>query len=512
MVQQKRKHERVNDEAAWSQGAGALKVEEQGTAEAYDEEEKAKQTTSLGMLLPVTEAKRVDAADDAAVHRLYEWLKPLEAAMPKDPRSSMQAERPEDLKQGDRLDLRRLGLAHLPGEIRCLASVKVLFLEENIISALPPELGDLGELENLSLGRNRLLSLPKEIGRLAKLKHLHLRENKLLALPPEVGALQALVELNAGKNCLQSIPKEVGQLRNLWSLQLEDNQLQAIPAELGNLMNLGYLFLQNNQLRCLPKELNGLTKLKNFNVQSNGIRGEFPLRPLFDHMANNSCLEIHVSGNHFEAVDLGEESCTIGTLHEPISKIDGFGYRRSSICMASFCRTEALDWQLMIRRIGLQNEPWWSQLCVSFPDGAEATQDHQTPSEDFGSYLDAVSTFTCGRSAQAQEKFGCSWFQRWTYNINRALQLGHRHFVVITKMDRIVGVTQSVEWLYLLKCKEGFPDLRLSCASVEDSMNVLDSGMYEFCDVFFDSPVGLPESLGSDLSAFLTLGKASPEA
>ncbi|KAJ3104539.1 hypothetical protein HDU96_008904 [Phlyctochytrium bullatum] len=76
------------------------------------------------------------------------------------------------------------------------ATLKVLHLANNELTALPKEIGNLKNLDTLVLRDNKLSALPEEIGKLSSLKHLHLQGNKLEVLPITL-AKTALATQNA---------------------------------------------------------------------------------------------------------------------------------------------------------------------------------------------------------------------------------------------------------------------------------------------------------------------------
>jgi len=193
------------------------------------------------------------------------------------------------------LDLSRMGLTKVPGEIGQLASLEVLWLDDNKLTALPGEIGQLtglmelglqdnqltalpGEiwqltrLTALDLRNNQLTALPGEIGQLTGLMELGLQDNKLTALPGEIGQLTRLTKLNLGFNQLTELPGEIWQLTRLTAIDLRNNQLTALPGEIGQLTSLTKLYLENNQLTALPGEIGQLTRLTMLRLDWNQLR------------------------------------------------------------------------------------------------------------------------------------------------------------------------------------------------------------------------------------------------
>jgi len=90
------------------------------------------------------------------------------------------------------LNLYRMGLEHLSGEIGKLDRLEELNLVDNELSVLPVEIGNLINLHSLDLGYNILSVLPVEIGNLVKLEGLYLSGNGLSVLPEELCGLPNL--------------------------------------------------------------------------------------------------------------------------------------------------------------------------------------------------------------------------------------------------------------------------------------------------------------------------------
>ena len=169
------------------------------------------------------------------------------------------------------LELPRLQLDSLPGEIGQLSNLEDLYLHGNKLTALPPEIGQLSSIKGLYLMDNQLTALPPEIGQLSSLRLLSLTNNQLTKLPPEIGQLLNLVALYLGNNQLTTLPKEIRQLSSLKYLYLNDNQLTALPPEIGKLSSLSGLYLNNNQLTALPPEIGQLLNLEDLDLTSNQL-------------------------------------------------------------------------------------------------------------------------------------------------------------------------------------------------------------------------------------------------
>ena len=191
-------------------------------------------------------------------------------------------------------DFRKHKLTSIPPSVFLYKQLKVLLLNNNLITQIPSEMGQLTLLENLNLRNNKLESLPIEIAQLKNLKILDLGRNKLKQLPDEMKNMHALEDLNLSSNRLSAILLDFEELSNLKSLNLRDNalvifplciermaqltsldlrfnRLTEIPEGIGNLTNLTNLDLGNNRLKTLPEALFDLKNLKFLNLSGNNI-------------------------------------------------------------------------------------------------------------------------------------------------------------------------------------------------------------------------------------------------
>ncbi|GFR46878.1 hypothetical protein Agub_g8519 [Astrephomene gubernaculifera] len=125
----------------------------------------------------------------------------------------------------------QLTIAPPPEACANLSSLKVLVLDDNLLSELPAEVGRLGRLERLSLRNNRLRSLPDSLGALGALQSLAVSANQLASLPEQLGECGRLEELDAQGNELESIPASLERLKRLKTLQLDNNRIHAVPSQ-----------------------------------------------------------------------------------------------------------------------------------------------------------------------------------------------------------------------------------------------------------------------------------------
>jgi small GTP-binding protein len=174
-------------------------------------------------------------------------------------------------KELSRLDLSRLGLTGIPGEVFELTGLKRLYLKGNQLTELPREIAELNYLDYLGLSYNQLTKLPKEIVELKDLRILTLSYNQFTQLPKEITESKNLRYLYLSNNQLTQLPKEIGELKKLRYLFLNHNQLTQLPKEIAKLKNLLRLILHNNHLTQFPKDIAELKKLGQLSLSYNQL-------------------------------------------------------------------------------------------------------------------------------------------------------------------------------------------------------------------------------------------------
>uniref|UniRef100_A0A6Q8PFT9 E3 ubiquitin-protein ligase LRSAM1 n=1 Tax=Homo sapiens TaxID=9606 RepID=A0A6Q8PFT9_HUMAN len=112
-----------------------------------------------------------------------------------------------------------------------LATIKVLDLHDNQLTALPDDLGQLTALQVLNVERNQLMQLPRSIGNLTQLQTLNVKDNKLKELPDTVGELRSLRTLNISGNEIQRLPQMLAHVRTLEMLSLDASAMVYPPRE-----------------------------------------------------------------------------------------------------------------------------------------------------------------------------------------------------------------------------------------------------------------------------------------
>uniref|UniRef100_A0A8C8Y3W8 E3 ubiquitin-protein ligase LRSAM1 n=1 Tax=Panthera leo TaxID=9689 RepID=A0A8C8Y3W8_PANLE len=112
-----------------------------------------------------------------------------------------------------------------------LATIKVLDLHDNQLSALPDDIGQLTALQVLNVERNQLTYLPHSIGNLIQLQTLNVKDNKLRELPDTVGELRSLRTLDISENEIQRLPQLLAHVRTLETLSLDASSMVYPPQE-----------------------------------------------------------------------------------------------------------------------------------------------------------------------------------------------------------------------------------------------------------------------------------------
>ncbi|XP_021529715.1 E3 ubiquitin-protein ligase LRSAM1 isoform X2 [Aotus nancymaae] len=112
-----------------------------------------------------------------------------------------------------------------------LATIKVLDLHDNQLTALPDDLGQLTALQVLNVERNQLTQLPRSTGNLTQLQTLNVKDNKLKELPDTLGELRSLRTLNISGNEVQRLPQMLAHVRTLEMLSLDASTMVYPPPE-----------------------------------------------------------------------------------------------------------------------------------------------------------------------------------------------------------------------------------------------------------------------------------------
>ncbi|XP_026960608.1 E3 ubiquitin-protein ligase LRSAM1 isoform X5 [Sagmatias obliquidens] len=112
-----------------------------------------------------------------------------------------------------------------------LATIKVLDLHDNQLTALPDDIGQLTALQVLNVERNQLTYLPRSIGNLIQLQTLNVKDNRLKELPDTLGELRSLRTLDISESEIQRLPQMLAHVRTLETLSLDASSMVYPPQE-----------------------------------------------------------------------------------------------------------------------------------------------------------------------------------------------------------------------------------------------------------------------------------------
>ncbi|XP_038193444.1 E3 ubiquitin-protein ligase LRSAM1 isoform X2 [Arvicola amphibius] len=112
-----------------------------------------------------------------------------------------------------------------------LATIKVLDLHDNQLTALPDDMGQLTALQVLNVERNQLTHLPRSVGNLLQLQTLNVKDNKLKELPETLGELRSLRTLDVSENEVRRLPLMLAHVRTLETLSFDATSMIYPPPE-----------------------------------------------------------------------------------------------------------------------------------------------------------------------------------------------------------------------------------------------------------------------------------------
>ena len=152
-------------------------------------------------------------------------------------------------------------LDHMPPDLDFfgqLSELRLLRLQDNMLSELPSSLTCLTELTCLNLSGNPLNEgLPPSLGEsMPKLRVLKVRDAQIRELAPGIGLALSLVQLDLACNYLVTMPPSLGLLTNLTNLDASWNSLRDLPSGFGFMgKHLRTVNWQGNDLDCLLDEM-----------------------------------------------------------------------------------------------------------------------------------------------------------------------------------------------------------------------------------------------------------------
>lgn len=153
------------------------------------------------------------------------------------------------------------------GDMINLLEIHILY---NYISSLPDEINKLYKLEILNLSYNIFTVFPENLT-LSTLKILNLENNMISKISSNISSLSSLETLVLSNNKLEKLPDEFMKLTNLKDLYLHCNIFSSFPLQVCELNNLEILYLSNNKINEIHKNIQKLTNLQEFHINYNNL-------------------------------------------------------------------------------------------------------------------------------------------------------------------------------------------------------------------------------------------------
>lgn len=152
-----------------------------------------------------------------------------------------------------------------------MATLKYLFLNDNLIKTLPGSLDKLPALEDLTLENNRLQAFPiPQLTSLPKLRWLSLRFNRNIQITPNITKTVPLLEVLELSACrLRQLPEFLAGLTRLRILNLCANKFETIPPIITSLTALEYVNLSYNKIKNLASYPYSNTALTTLALEGN---------------------------------------------------------------------------------------------------------------------------------------------------------------------------------------------------------------------------------------------------
>lgn len=136
---------------------------------------------------------------------------------------------PESLSRYSQLEELHLDHNHISKLSFVSATLRVLTISYNSLTALPAWIVQCQELRQLDMAHNRLETVDSCIEQCRKLDSLDLSMNYITQLPDTVVECPVPQTLNLATNMLAGLPSGMGDLQNLRQLDLKHNNLETLP-------------------------------------------------------------------------------------------------------------------------------------------------------------------------------------------------------------------------------------------------------------------------------------------
>lgn len=137
------------------------------------------------------------------------------------------------------LDLRENKLLKISKNFVLLKNLKILRLDDNLISFLPSFISNFEKLDTLTISNNKITYLPTSLQYMQKLKSFKFSRNQIGTIPIEIGLLKSLECLHMDANHFTEIPTTLCYLKHLSELSFEWLEFLDPPFQKLNKDNLG---------------------------------------------------------------------------------------------------------------------------------------------------------------------------------------------------------------------------------------------------------------------------------
>lgn len=143
-------------------------------------------------------------------------------------------------------------LTELPVNINKLTNITDLYLFDNEISALPLSFYELTTLNYLDISNNNITEIDNNINKLQSLYELDISYNFITSLPVTFSQLH-LSDLTLSNNMITTISDEICLMTSLINIDLCNNFINYISPNINNLIYLETLYLSHNKIQRLPQ-------------------------------------------------------------------------------------------------------------------------------------------------------------------------------------------------------------------------------------------------------------------